>query len=103
MQKGFRCYVNNLQLFALTKSVLKKNSVIFPLLYNTCNSTKMMHLVTKKTILWFHLELTEIFRKYLGKKKCREELSFYIPNSSIFLQSLICILARDIGNSVEAI
>lgn len=35
MQEGFKYYVNNFQLDALTKSVFKKKSVIIPLFYST--------------------------------------------------------------------
>lgn len=90
------------QLDLSTKGVLKK-SVVFPLLHtHPQNLTKILHLLPNKTILWFHLGLTKIFRKYLGKK-CGEELWFTIPKISLFVKSLICTLARDIGNSAEAI
>lgn len=100
MQEGFKYYVNNFELDVLTKRILKKITHLPPPLQYPCILTKIMHLETKKTILWFNLEVTEIFRK---EKKGGEKLSFYIPKSNIFLQLSICILARDTGNTAEAI
>lgn len=43
-----------------------------------------MHLETKKTILWFNLEVTEIFRKYLGTKKVGKNYPSTFPKVIFF-------------------
>lgn len=102
MQEGFKHYVNNFQLDVLTNNVLKKKSNLPPPPQYPCNLTEIIHLGTKSphTLISFQLKnIQEIFRY----KKCGEELSFCVPKSSIFLQSLVFIHAIDIGKSAEAI